>query len=149
MIKNRKKLVEVEIPEFQASIDAMPADSRIYVDKSLEIADYISLLMESKGMKQKDLAEKLGKSEAEVSKILSGTQNLTIRTIAKLEAALEELVVCVPTVHVNFFQAGKDYGVQKGFESKIENKKSELFTYAKIITIQVKNRHGIKINEAI
>jgi transcriptional regulator with XRE-family HTH domain len=105
MIKNKKILVAEEMPEVQASIDAMPAENRIFVDKSLEIADYIFRVMEEKGMLQKDLADKMGKSEAEISKILGGMQNLTLRTIAKLEAALESTLVCTP-VHFHF--AGTD-----------------------------------------
>lgn len=96
MIKNKKKLVAEDMPEFQASIDVMPADSKIFVDKSLEIADYIFWLMEVKGLKQKDLADKMGKSEAEVSKILGGMHNFTLRMLSKLEAALEEEVICTP-----------------------------------------------------
>ena len=150
MIKNRKKLIAEEVPEFQASIDAMPMDSKIFVDKSLEIADHISLLMESKGMKQKDLAEKLGKSEAEVSKILSGMQNLTIRTIAKLEAALEDIVVCIPTANVSFHME-KDFGTQKSFRSKVENRQPGVFDYqeCKIVTMHSGRNQKTKSNKAI
>jgi transcriptional regulator with XRE-family HTH domain len=88
MIKKKKQITSVELPGFQESIDAMSDESRIFVDKSLEIAHFIHYLMEKNGLKQKDLADRMEKSEAEVSKILSGMQNLTLRTIAKLEAAL-------------------------------------------------------------
>ncbi|HMR85686.1 MAG TPA: helix-turn-helix transcriptional regulator [Niabella sp.] len=96
MIKNRKKIEEIEIPEFQQSIDTMPIDSKIFVEKSLEIVNYIHEVMELKEMRQKDLAAKMGKTEAELSKILSGMHNLTLRSISKLEAALEATVVCTP-----------------------------------------------------
>lgn len=100
----KKKITRVEvIPEFEESIDAMPADSKIFVDKSLEIADYIFLLMEHRGMKQKDLADKMGKSEAEISKLLAGMHNYTLRSIAKIEAALGSTVICTPrTIRVSF-----------------------------------------------
>jgi transcriptional regulator with XRE-family HTH domain len=96
MIKKKKKLIAEEMPEFQASVDSMTEESKIFVDKSIEIVDYIFQLMEEKGMKQKNLAEKMGKTEAELSKILSGMHNLTLRSIAKLEAALEKTIVCTP-----------------------------------------------------
>lgn len=38
---------------------------------------------------QKDLATKLGKSEAEISKWMRGTHNFTISTIKKIEVALD------------------------------------------------------------
>lgn len=100
----KKKVTRVEaIPEFKESIESMPADSKIFVDKSLEIADYIFLLMEHRGMKQKDLADKMGKTEAEVSKLLAGMHNYTLRSIAKIEAALGTTVICTPrTVMVSF-----------------------------------------------
>ena len=100
----KKKVTGVEaIPEFKESIESMPADSKIFVDKSLEIADYIFLLMEHRGMKQKDLADKMGKSEAEVSKLLAGMHNYTLRSIAKIEAALGSTVICTPrTIRVSF-----------------------------------------------
>lgn len=101
MIKKKKILKTESIPEFRASIDAMPEDSKIFVDKSLEIAHHIILLMRQKGMKQKDLAEKMGKSEAEVSKLLGGMHNYTLRSIAKLEAALGATVIYTkPLSHV-------------------------------------------------
>lgn len=100
----KKKVTRIEvIPEFEESITSMPADSKIFVDKSLEIADYIFLLMEHRGMKQKDLANKMGKSEAEVSKLLAGMHNYTLRSIAKIEAALGTSVICTPrTIRVSF-----------------------------------------------
>lgn len=100
----KKKVLKAEaIPGFEESIASMPEESKIFVDKSLEIADFIFLLMEQKGMKQKDLAEKMGKSEAEVSKLLAGMHNYTLRSIAKIESALGATVICTPrTVKVSF-----------------------------------------------
>ncbi len=93
----KKKVLKAEfIPEFETSINEMPEDSKIFVDKSLEIANYIFRLMELKGLKQKDLAEKMGKTEAEVSKWLAGMHNYTLRSIAKIEAALGSTVICTP-----------------------------------------------------
>lgn len=93
----KKKIVKsVSIPEFRRSIAEMPEDSKIFVDKSLEIANHIFQVMRQKGFKQKDLAERMGKSEAEVSKLLAGMHNYTLRSIAKLEAALGSAVICTP-----------------------------------------------------
>ena len=50
------------------------------------MADYIERLLIENRLEQKGLAEKLGKSEAEISKWLSGTHNFTLRSIAKIEA---------------------------------------------------------------
>ena len=66
------------------------------VDMQVMIANRIYDLLEQKKMSQKDLAQKLGKTETEVSRWLSGTHNLTLSTICKISAALEEEIVSVP-----------------------------------------------------
>lgn len=45
--------------------------------------------LESKGLKQKDLATLLGKSDAEISKWMRGTHNFTINTIKSIENVLK------------------------------------------------------------
>ena len=60
------------------------------------IANRIYEILEAKKMTQKDLAMRLGKTETEVSRWLSGTHNLTLSTICKISAALEEEIVTVP-----------------------------------------------------
>ena len=68
------------------------------VGMSFMIADRIHTILEVKGMRQKDLADMLGKRESEVSKWMRGTHNFTIDTIASIETALGmpilEVVAC-------------------------------------------------------
>ena len=65
------------------------------VDFSIDIADRIFDILEMKGMKQKDLAKLLEKSEAEISKWLKGTHNFNIDTILKIQAKLGEEIIQV------------------------------------------------------
>lgn len=51
-------------------------------------ADLIALLMEDMGISQKELADRLGTSAANISRSLSGSQNLTLSTIAGICHAL-------------------------------------------------------------
>lgn len=74
----------------------IPEDVRIYVKKSMDILDRLHELMEDKGIMQKQLAEKMGKTEAEISKWLNGVQNFTLKTLSKLEAALGSPIIEVP-----------------------------------------------------
>lgn len=67
------------------------------VDMQVMIANRIYDLLEQKGMSQKDLAQKLGKTETEVSRWLCGTHNLTMATIAKIAVALDDDII-TPTV---------------------------------------------------
>jgi plasmid maintenance system antidote protein VapI len=52
--------------------------------------------MENKGLLQKDLAKLLAKSEAEISRMLTGSHNLTVKTISKIEAVLGAKIITTP-----------------------------------------------------
>ena len=65
-----------------------------------ELAEAFAHVLEEKGLKQKDLALKLGKSEAEISKWMRGTHNFTIDTLVSIEDALGTPVVQVCHSHV-------------------------------------------------
>lgn len=60
---------------------------------SFQIVDRIHEILKSKGLQQKDLANMLGKSEAEISKWMRGTHNFTIDTLVKIETALDAPIV--------------------------------------------------------
>jgi transcriptional regulator with XRE-family HTH domain len=96
MERKRKVLAAEETSWFKETIDEMPVENKIFVDKSMEIANYILQVMDRKGLKQKDLAERMGKTEAEVSKWLGGMHNFTVRSLAKIEAALGSTIMFVP-----------------------------------------------------
>lgn len=60
-----------------------------FVEKNTDIVEEIYALMKQKGINsQKELAQLLEKKESEVSKLLSGVQNMTLRSITNLEIAL-------------------------------------------------------------
>ncbi len=71
-------------------------EMKLQMEMSVAIANRIYEILEAKEMTQKDLAMRLGKTETEVSRWLSGTHNLTLSTICKISAALEEEIVTVP-----------------------------------------------------
>lgn len=58
------------------------------VDLSFQIVDRIYEILQAKGLRQKDLAQLLGKKEAEISKWMRGTHNFTIDTLVSIENAL-------------------------------------------------------------
>ena len=68
---------------------------KLQMEMSVAIANRIYDILEDRGMSQKDLAKRLGKTETEVSRWLSGTHNLTLATICKISTALEADVVKV------------------------------------------------------
>jgi len=56
---------------------------------SYQILDSVERYMQARGWDNKELAARLGVTEGRVSQILSGEQNLTLRTLASLAAALQ------------------------------------------------------------
>lgn len=68
-------------------------ETRESVALSFRIVDRIHDILHEKGLKQKDLALKLGKSEAEISKWMRGTHNFTIDTLVSIEVALDAPIV--------------------------------------------------------
>ena len=63
------------------------------VNLSFQIVDRIHEILKNKGLQQKDLANMLGKSEAEISKWMRGSHNFTIDTLVKIENALDAPIV--------------------------------------------------------
>ena len=53
--------------------------------------------MEELGLTQKGVAERMGCSQQYVSRVLKGTENLSIETISKIERALD-LEILEPTI---------------------------------------------------
>ena len=63
--------------------------------------------MEYKGWKSKDLAKVMDKSPSEVSKWLSGMHNLTLKSIIKMETALEvDLIHTIPVKEYEYVYLG-------------------------------------------
>lgn len=68
-----------------------------YVTTQMDILDRIHYLLEKHfDGSQKKLADKLGVSEAAVSKMINGMQNFTLFELKKLEAAFNEDIIIVP-----------------------------------------------------
>ena len=70
-------------------------ETRRTVDFSFLIVDRIHEILERKGLRQKDLAMRLGKKESEISKWMRGTHNFTIDTLISIENALGEPIISV------------------------------------------------------
>lgn len=58
-MKNKKVLIPEDLPEFQKSIDNMPLENKIYVDKMMAIAEVKNL--KNKCMEQKMIEDILNK----------------------------------------------------------------------------------------
>ena len=65
------------------------------INFSFMIVDRIHDILEERGLKQKDLADMLGKKESEISKWMRGTHNFTIDTILNIQDALGQPILQV------------------------------------------------------
>lgn len=80
---------------FNEKVAAVSPSILTEVQLSAEITARIDAILKNKNMTQRDLARKLGKSEAVVSRWTSGFPNLTLRSIAELSTALGEPLIKV------------------------------------------------------
>lgn len=88
----------MKLKKFHSVLAETPENVREHVKLSMDILDRINYLLDKKfNGKQKLLADKLGKSEAEVSKWFNGVQNFTTKTLIKLSLAFGEPVIAVCT----------------------------------------------------
>ena len=85
---------------FRQIVDETPEELKTQLRFSDSIAEKLSKLLEERGMTQRDLARKVGKTEAEVSRWLGGTHNFTLSTIAKISAALDTSIVNISTDYI-------------------------------------------------
>jgi transcriptional regulator with XRE-family HTH domain len=74
-------------------LNETPEDVRIFVRQYTNIVIRIHELMRLRGFTQKDLALRMNKKPSEINKWLKGNHNLTLRTIAKLEAELGDSII--------------------------------------------------------
>ncbi len=69
-----------------------------FVNLSMDIIDEIHQALAGKGWTQKELANAVGKSPAEISKWLSGLHNMTLKSLVKLEIALDKHLIITESV---------------------------------------------------
>lgn len=81
--------------------DETPEEVRIFVRQYTDIVVRINELMQEKGYTQKDLAEKMNKRPSEINKWLKGNHNLTLKTLAKLEAELGAPLIYTTREHAH------------------------------------------------
>lgn len=66
-----------------------PSADELAEDHAMDISSAIYLRMRELGLTQSELASRLGMDEGQVSRIIRGKQNITIKTLARIEVALD------------------------------------------------------------
>lgn len=72
------------------AVKNIPLEIQKETSFSFAVSNKIHTLLTNKRMTQKELAKRMGKTEAEVSVWLSGQHNFTLRTLAKISVVLGE-----------------------------------------------------------
>jgi len=83
--------------KFQSILDNVPKEIKQFVKKQNEIAYQIYSVLKEEKISQKVFAKKINMKESQLSKILSGDANLTIKTITKIESALDRDIIYIPS----------------------------------------------------
>ena len=73
---------------FDQILAETPPELKKQLDMSFAIADKLDAILKERGMSQKEFAQMIGHSQAEVCRWLSGTHNFTLATLAKISVAL-------------------------------------------------------------
>lgn len=82
-----------------------------FVSRNLAITEKVCSLLKEKGIKKNEFAQMLGKSPSELSKWLTGSHNLTLKSIAKMEIALGvDLINIEPIKEIQYVYLGKIQG---------------------------------------
>ena len=68
--------------------DVPPSSEDLMWEHAMDISASVFTRMTELGMTQKELAEKMNMDQAQLSRIIRGDANLTIKTLARLESAL-------------------------------------------------------------
>lgn len=80
---------------FNEKVSSIPPEILLEMQLSAQIIARIEAILKEKNMSQRELARKLGKSEAVVSRWTTGFPNLTLRSISVLSDALGEPLITV------------------------------------------------------
>jgi len=83
-----------------------------FIERNLEITQQVCVILKNRGIKKTEFAKMLDKKPSEVSKWLSGTHNLTLKSITKMEIALG---VDLMNPEPNYIYLGKIEGNQESY----------------------------------
>lgn len=106
---------------FKKLLNEVPKENKVFIEKYSDLVIKINQILREKGKTQKELSRDLGKSPSEISKWLNGEHNFTLRSIAKLECELGEVLIEIPkkSKKIHFYAENKveSYPSSFNFES--------------------------------
>jgi transcriptional regulator with XRE-family HTH domain len=112
-------------------------DSPTYKAEGLliDVAEQVVRLLHRRGLTQSELARKLGCSDAYVSKLLSGVENMTLRTLSDIGTVLKS--------NVDFAFVPCDLEMRRSFI--FEQRKREPIDFLDSITVEESNEPHLTV----
>jgi transcriptional regulator with XRE-family HTH domain len=95
-------------PALKRILDRTPKDVKIFVRLYADLVVRINTIMREQGLSQNQLASRMDKKPSEISKWLKGNHNLTLRSIAKLQAELGEALIEIPETKAPAYFKGEE-----------------------------------------
>jgi antitoxin component HigA of HigAB toxin-antitoxin module len=119
-VKGKMMAVTYERREWQADVQNDPERRQYYYQEKLilEVTELICELMKQKGISKAELARKLGRSKSNMTQLLDGTTNMTLRTVSDTLLVLDsKLVVSLVPLESSSKQSPPSLADQFVFES--------------------------------
>lgn len=141
-------------------------EDKKFIQKQMDIAAQIDTYLKENGWTRKDLAEKAGLHQSQITEIMAGEANPTLRTITKIEEALEEDIIVSPefykeemeekgwirpdqtvyitagTYRTEFFELDDFISIQKEQHGVIRTKRNQYNTASQMHIYKATGTHG-------
>jgi transcriptional regulator with XRE-family HTH domain len=121
-------------------------DADVFVALIADLAEQVKTDMLAQGLTRRALAQRLNKSESEITKWLSGMHNLTLQSVAKLSVALQMDLVTTRLNPLGYFgrmqpnTLSKSVEIFHGFETR-----TPLAGKTTVVTVSTKTDQGEQI----
>lgn len=80
---------------FMDALASIPHSTRKQVEYTMTVSDRLASVMQKRGMTPRELAKRMGETEAEISRWLGGTHDFSLSTLAKIACVLDEDIVTI------------------------------------------------------
>lgn len=105
-------MINKELEDF---LNEIPKETKIFIDLYADIVERINDLMHMRGYSQKDFAEKLDKRPSEINRWLKGEHNITLKSIAKMQAVLDEDIINIPAKRTFLAENTEEFNSKTSF----------------------------------
>lgn len=110
-----------------------PKDVSIFVSLYADLVVRINAILREKGLSQNQLASRMDKKPSEISKWLKGNHNLTLRSIAKLQAELGETLIVIPETNAPAYFRGERVEIHRSSRPISERSKLQMTGFKPVI----------------